>query len=379
LSLQGSRRHSRRTELATRVFRACFGILALILAAHSLALASYLRWAAGLEVWLSATAVWLLTLVPAWLLARGATRWVSMRISAPMHALLLQCHGVKDGHSNRIDVNEERCGELAPLSSAVDDVLRYCERMNIRLHRCIADTAHELRTPLTAQAVVGENALAARAGTPELREAISSMLEEAKHMKRLIDSMLTLTSVAMYRNAAADPDRAARPHELSQLARDCTQSLSVLAEEKHQSLALRLAPALWADVDLTLIRQALLNVIHNAIEHCPPGTRIEIETAECDGEGLVRVRDHGPGIAIEDQSKVFDRFYRGAASSRRRGLGLGLAIARAILHSQGGSIHLQSVPGAGCCFTLVLPLVPKLQIPARHASSSEAGSATLCP
>jgi signal transduction histidine kinase len=82
----------------------------------------------------------------------------------------------------------------------------------------------------------------------------------------------------------------------------------------------------------------------------------------------VRIRDHGPGIPAEHQSRVFDRFYRGTGTSRSRGLGLGLSIAKAILTSQGGGIRLQSRAGAGCCFTLALRLAPD----ARHeATSSE--------
>jgi two-component system OmpR family sensor kinase len=297
-------------------------------------------------------------LAPAYLASHWASRWASVQISKPMRTMVLECHALRDGLISRVSKSDAPAdGELAPLMLEINELLAHCEQIIVRQHRCMADTAHELRTPLTAQAVVGENVLAAHGQTPELRDAVKSMLEEAKHMKRLIDSMLALTNVSSNRGVIADAERHA-PLDLSALARDCLQSLLVLAEEKQQSMAVRLAKPLWVDADLTLMRQALLNVIHNAIEHCPPGTEIEIETAECDGEGLIRVRDHGPGISLEHQARVFDRFYRGAGTSRR-GLGLGLSIARAILISQGGSIRLQSVLGVGCCFTLALQLLPQ--------------------
>jgi len=100
-------------------------------------------------------------------------------------------------------------------------------------------------------------------------------------------------------------------------------------------------------------------VIHNAIEHCPEGTHIQVDTARSSNEALIRVQDNGPGIALEDQRYVFERFYRGAGASRQRSLGLGLSIAKAVLCSQGGGIELRSTPGKGCCFLLSVPLAAR--------------------
>jgi two-component system OmpR family sensor kinase len=147
--------------------------------------------------------------------------------------------------------------------------------------------------------------------------------------------------------------------EVSGLARDCVELLRVLAEEKRQSIEVKATAAVWADADRTMVRQALLNVIHNAIEHCPEGTDIQVYTARSPTEALIRVQDNGPGIALSEQHDVFERFYRGGiGSSGQRGLGLGLSIAKAVLCSQGGGIELQSTPGEGCCFLLTLPLAP---------------------
>ena len=104
---------------------------------------------------------------------------------------------------------------------------------------------------------------------------------------------------------------------MSGLARDCVESLRVLAEEKRQSIEVRATEAVLAHADLTMVRQALLNVIHNAIEHCPEGTDIQVGTARSPNEALIWVQDNGPGIALEEQCYVFERFYRGAGASRR--------------------------------------------------------------
>jgi signal transduction histidine kinase len=239
--------------------------------------------------------------------------------------------------------------------------LVHLEQVIVRQHRFVSDAAHELRAPLAAQSVVGESILVRQAVTAaQLREAIVSMLEESKHMRRLIEGLLDLTRASLTNAAEQGISRRPVALDLSVVARDCVESLRVLAEEKQQSIEVNAAAAVLADADLTIVRQALLNVIHNAIEHCPEGTRIQLDTVRCPpNEALIRVQDNGPGIPLEEQPRVFERFYRGAGTSRQRSLGLGLSIAKAILCSQGGGIKLRSVAGAGCCFLLTLPLAAR--------------------
>lgn len=234
----------------------------------------------------------------------------------------------------------------------------HLEQVIVRQHRFVSDVAHELRTPLTAQCVVGENLLAKQGVTSaELRDGIASILEESKHMKRLIEGLLDLTRAALTNAAEHEVSRQPVALDLGVLAHDCVESLRVLAEEKQQRIEVSTAAEVFADVDLTIVRQALLNVIHNSIEHCPEGTHIHVETKRrSPKEALLLVEDNGPGIPLLEQRYVFERFYRGAGTSRRRSLGLGLSIARAILATQGGGIELESTPGGGCCFLLTLPL-----------------------
>lgn len=234
--------------------------------------------------------------------------------------------------------------------------MAHLEQVIVRQQRFVSDAAHELRTPLTAQCVVGESVLARQAVTAaQLRETIVSMLEESKHMKRLIEGVLDLTRVSLANTIEQGASRRPVALEVSGLARDCVELLRAVAEEKRQSIEVNATAAVWADADRTMVRQALLNVIHNAIEHCPEGTYIQVYTVRSANEALIGVRDNGPGIAACEQRDVFERFYRGAGASGQRGLGLGLSIAKAVLCSQGGGIELVSTPGQGCCFLLTLP------------------------
>jgi signal transduction histidine kinase len=335
------RRPWRRTPSGARVFQLCFAIPATLIAVYATVLSD------AIHAWQTATVCWGLTLLVIGLIARIAS-------------MIERCEREANQNGAPTVLTAAEQPGAAPLPAAIgaQQRLTHLEQVIVRQHRFVSDAAHELRTPLTAQCVVGESVLARQAVTSaQLREAIVSMLEESKHMKRLIEGLLDLTRASLTNTAEPGVSRQPVALDLSVLTHDCVESLRVLAEEKQQSIEVSATTAVLADADLTMVRQALLNVIHNAIEHCPEGTRIQLETVHCPpNEAQIRVQDNGPGIPLEEQRWMFERFYRGAGTSRQRGLGLGLSIAKAVLCSQGGGIALRSTPGQGCCFLLTLPL-----------------------
>lgn len=323
------------------VYVLCLAIPATLIAVYATVLAG------ESHAWRTATLCWALALFVLGLIA--SIRW-----------LVERCEHEASQNGGFPTLTPAQQSTVVPLRavSGAQKRVAHLEQVIVRQHRFVSDVAHELRTPLTAQCVVGESLLARQSATSaELRDGIASILEESKHMKRLIEGLLDLTRAALTNAAEQEVSREAVALDLGVLARDCVESLRVLAEEKQQHIEVSAAGEVFADVDLTIVRQALLNVIHNSIEHCPEGTQIHVETRRCSQkEGLIRVQDNGPGIPLQEQRYVFERFYRGAGTSRRRSLGLGLSIARAILATQRGGIELQSTPGEGCCFQLTLPL-----------------------
>jgi two-component system, OmpR family, sensor kinase len=349
-------------SLRTHAFWTCFGILFLLATAYGIALAVFLGQGDALDLperqtlaWRVALACWLIGLPLIWLVARLESRWIMRRVQEPLAGLARQCDEIRAGRASARLKYAGGDSELAGLTDAINELLTHFNRIVLCQHQFAADAAHELRTPLTAQSVVGENAIARRCTSVELREAVGSMLEESKHMKRLIENLLELSRASAVGATERDPARDREPLELGRLAQSCVESLQILAEEKRQRIELTAAPV-WTDADATLVRQALLNVIHNAIEHCPEGAQIQVITGRfARDRAMIRVIDSGPGIGLEQQAHVFKRFYRAGSSTGRRGLGLGLSIAKAVLKSQRGDIHLRSEPGAGCCFTLILP------------------------
>ena len=349
-------------SLRTRAFWTCFGILLLLATVYGAVLAAFLGQGDALDLgerqslaWRVALGCWLFGLPLIWLVARVESRWILRRVQDPIAALVRQCDEIRAGRAAARLKHTGGDAELAELTCSINELLTHFNRIVLCQHQFAADAAHELRTPLTALSVVGENALASRCTGVELRETVGSMLEESKHMKRLIENLLELSRASAVGATDRDPARECQPLELAKLSQSCVESLQILAEEKHQRIELTSSPV-WTDADATLVRQALLNVIHNAIEHCPEGAHIKVVTGRFARDcAMIRVVDDGPGIALEQQAYVFKRFFRAAGTTRRRSLGLGLSIAKAVLKSQRGDIYLRSEAGAGCCFTLTLP------------------------
>jgi signal transduction histidine kinase len=178
------------------------------------------------------------------------------------------------------------------------------------------------------------------------------MLEETNRLTRLVDALLTIS-----RADAGQLDLQRAPIAVLELLRESTELLGVLMEEKKQSLILEGDGSAVIDGDRVFLRQALVNLLHNAVKHSPMGGSISVSVWKKADFIDLQVADSGPGIPLEHQAKVFDRFYR-VDSSRSRdagGAGLGLAIAKWVVEAHGGRIHLRNVPESGCIFCIRLP------------------------
>jgi signal transduction histidine kinase len=201
---------------------------------------------------------------------------------------------------------------------------------------------------------VGEIGLRGRRDASDYREIIGSMLEEVDRLSMLVDRLLTL-SRADSGEAMLARDRV----DLAELAEDVTTQLEVLAEEKQQSLTVEAGGLSICMGDRMVLRQALLNLVDNAIKYSPAGGRIAVKVSTShDGKAILDVTDTGPGIPAEMRPRVFDRFYRADRSRSREnggGTGLGLSIARWAVEVNGGQLTLETSDGPGATFRITLP------------------------
>jgi heavy metal sensor kinase len=242
--------------------------------------------------------------------------------------------------------------ELGRLAAVFNDTFARLESSFERMRHFTADASHELRTPLTAIRSVGEVGLRGRRDEAAYREIIGSMLEEADRLALLVDRLLMLS-----RADTGEAKLSKDVVDVRVLAEEVAEQLGVLAEEKEQSVQVRFDTAPRWIGDRVVLRQALLNLVDNAIKYTPAGGSIEIHVTQTAEGTTIEVSDTGPGIPAELQSRIFDRFYRvdRARSRENGGTGLGLAIAKWAVEVNGGQLTLASATGAGSRFRITLP------------------------
>lgn len=241
--------------------------------------------------------------------------------------------------------------ELGRLAATFNETLTRLEDAFDRLRRFTADASHELRTPLTALRSVGEVGL--RRGS-DPADVIGSMLEEADRLALLADNLLTLTRV----DSGHLKLRAERV-DLALLVEEVVDCMRVLADERGQHLEIKVRHPVSGRVDRMMIRQAMLNLLDNAIKYTPQLGHIAVAVGKStEGEPYIAVIDDGPGIAAEYREKVFDRFFCVDKDRSRAegGTGLGLAIAKHAVKLNGGRIELETEQGKGSTFWIVLPM-----------------------
>lgn len=241
--------------------------------------------------------------------------------------------------------------ELASLAYSFDQMLDRLEDSFSRLSQFSAALAHELRTPINN--LRGEAGVAlSQARTPEeYRQTLESSLEEYARLSRLIDNLLFLAraegATTCLNRTTCDARKAI------EVVRDFYEAL---AEDRGIDLACSGEATLEADP--VLFRQAISNLLSNALNHTARGGRVSITVARQDHRAVqVSVTDTGCGISPEYLPKIFDRFYRvdPARSQQLSGAGLGLAIVKSIMGLHSGAIGVQSEVGKGSTFTLTWP------------------------
>ncbi|MGW6908129.1 sensor histidine kinase [Streptomyces sp. NPDC054940] len=271
---------------------------------------------------------------------------------------------------------------LNTMLERLEQALREREFSEARLRRFVADAGHELRTPLTSIQGLAELALRHEERSPaERREGDRLIVQNAERISLLVDDLLLLAKLDQ------EPAYRSEPVDLLALAADTVSAAAHLSEGHTVRLG---ALGSGDEEELELVettgdphrlRQVAGNLLSNALRHTPPGTRVDVRVGTGragpvtggtnrpgrtspspplrDGARIcvLEVADRGPGLSPEAADRVFERFYRvdPSRSHHHGGSGLGLAIASAIAQGHGGRLELETAPGRGSVFRLVLP------------------------
>jgi signal transduction histidine kinase/DNA-binding NarL/FixJ family response regulator len=231
------------------------------------------------------------------------------------------------------------------------------KRVNAHKNELLGKVAHDLKNPLGVilgrTEILTEVADALPAARAQIASQVTPIREAAA---RLLDMVETLIADAM---ADADDITVRRePVDLAALVRDTVEQNRPLADRKNQTVTLDLPPSLVAQADPDRLREAVDNLVSNAIKYAPPGGTITVFAGERGGEAAIAVSDDGPGLSPEDRSRLFGRFQRLSAkpTGGESSTGLGLSIAKRIVDLHGGSIRAESEgAGRGTTFHITLP------------------------
>ncbi len=276
---------------------------------------------------------------------------VARRALAPIERMTERAQTITaDRLNDRLPVSNPD-NEMGRLARVFNATLARLEASFGQMRRFTADVSHELRTPLTAIRSVGEVGLRGRRDETEYRAIIGSMLEEVDRLAGLVDRLLTLS------RAETGPAKLAlEAVALNELAESVAIDLAVLAEEKSQPVVVERQGSPQTLGDRVMVRQALINLVDNAIKFSPPGSRIVIRVFEWAGKAVVDVVDNGPGVPAEVRDRIFDRFFRApSASGDVGGSGLGLSIARSAVEANGGTLTLERSGDQGSTFRITVP------------------------
>ena len=272
---------------------------------------------------------------------------VLRRIGSPLADVVAAAHQIADG---RFDVRLPIGGPpaLRAVAHAFNDMAGRLARQEQQRRELMADVAHELRTPLSIAQGRLEGLID---GVYPLDAAqLEPLLDETRVLARLVEDLRTLA------NAESGVLTLARePTDVGMLVRDAVAAVDGEARQRGTTVAVREAAALPAvDIDPVRIRQVVVNLLANAVRHGGDRGSVSIDVGVVDGALRIAVADPGPGLSPGELSRIFDRFYKGRASS---GSGLGLTIARRLVEAHGGQIRAESQAGRGTVITVVIPLV----------------------
>lgn len=244
--------------------------------------------------------------------------------------------------------------ELQLLTVTINDLLERIDQLFVAQQRFLADASHEIRTPLAA--MQGNIEILQRGAARDktlLDESLRDMQNESARLIRLVNDLLMLA-----RNEAATSMNFALV-DVTSLLVEVVRELKPLANGVELKLDVR--TVVFAQADRDRLKQALINVCMNALQHTPSGGSVTCRLSQADGQAAIAIHDTGAGIAPADLVHIFDRFYRADRSRTRAagavggGAGLGLAIVKYIIEAHHGTVAVESTLGEGSVFTLRIP------------------------
>jgi two-component system sensor histidine kinase BaeS len=277
----------------------------------------------------------------------------SRMVASPMSALEKAAQGIGQGDlSTRVEPRGSQ--EMVAVAAAFNNMASQLEQAESMRKSLLADVAHELRHPLH---VLQGNLQAMQDGVyPINDEEIERLLAQTHHLTVMVSDLHVLAQAEAQRLPLHMQDV-----DIAGLVKEVASDFQPLAQAREIELKVALLGTMPQSmrVDKARIRQALQNLLDNALRHTPDGREIDVSVWQLNGRLQIQVQDSGDGIDPQQLPLVFDRLYRGDVSRQRQGssTGLGLAISKALVDAHGGTITAESAGvDQGSTFTIELPV-----------------------
>jgi two-component system phosphate regulon sensor histidine kinase PhoR len=228
-------------------------------------------------------------------------------------------------------------------------------RLNEIKTNFVSSVSHELRAPIASVRLMAESLSKGRVTGEKQGEYFKFITQECKRLGTLIENVLDISRIEQSRRAYEFA-----PVNVGALVNETVEGMRPVALEKGVELELTASASAKLqefELDAGAMQQAVVNLVDNAIKHAPAGSRVSVMVGVERGRLSIAVKDEGEGIPASEREKIFERFYRSGSELRRKtpGVGIGLSIVKHIVEGHRGKVELESAPGSGSCFRIVIP------------------------
>lgn len=296
----------------------------------------------------------LLIAVPVLVLGLLSGYLMANRALSPVKHLIKAFRRIDQGQYDARVPTQAHGNELAELVILYNTMLDRIENLITGLRASLDNVAHDLRTPLTRLRATVETALATGNDEDTLREALADVAEESARIVSMLNTLMDISEAetGVMRLSLEPLDVGLLVKEAADLYRDAAEDLGLI-------LQANVAESTVIQADRNRLRQVLANLLDNSLKFTPSGGRVDMSVSTENNSAIIQVKDTGIGIEPDDLPHIFDRLYRGDKSRSQRGLGLGLSLVRAVVTAHNGQVQVESHPGQGAEFTVILPVESK--------------------